>query len=208
VTPVGEAATGRVAGWALVLALLPMLAACPDRSMDDAAALQKAGRTHEAAAAYFAIAKRDPANLAAWDQAIELWCRRLVDVGQCLGVLDVEKDRLGNLTRHKDALAEVLEGRARARLDQGLANAALEDLERAEKASPLKSSVFVVRAKAMVSLGRRREAIEALTRARTLDPENEEANALIPSLPDEAPSEEPFGGGQGVNSATKSAPRR
>lgn len=177
-------------------ALLPLiLCACPDTAMSDAAKLEAAGRTKEAAELYVRIAKHDPANLAAWDKAVELWCNKLVHVGECMSVLDLELDLLGKITRHANALSEVLELRARARLEQGLVEPALNDLDRAERANPRRASVHVARAKALVMLGRRGEAEAAIRAARKLDPNDEEANAMIAELPATDTSTESFGGG-------------
>lgn len=167
----------------LVLVAALGISGCPDRSMTEARDLEASGKLAEAGRAYVTIAKLDPANLAAWDAAIRIWCTRLVHVGECMGVLDLELDRLGNLHRHKDALAEALEHRARARLEQGLAKAALADLERAEKASPERSAIFAVRAKALMMLGEPEEAITSLKRARRLDPSEREAEDLFKDLP-------------------------
>ncbi len=170
-----------------------LLQGCPERPLAGAEALEQKGELAAAAQQYVRIAKADPANLAAWDRAIQIQCRTRIDVGACMGVLELELDLIGSLERHRDALAEVLERRARARLDQGMAEAALEDLTRAQRAAPLRASVQVAQAKALASLGRAAEARRVLLAARQLDPGNAEANALFADLP--ADPEEEFGGG-------------
>lgn len=175
------------------LLLLLLLYACPAHPFADAEALERAGDLEGAAQHYVRLAKADPANLAAWDRAIELQCKKRIDVGACIGILDLELDLIGSLARHHDALGEVLERRARARLEQGMAEAALGDLDRAERAAPLRSSIQVVKAKAYASLGKAREARQALEAARRLEPGNEEANAFFADLPPDP--EEEFGGG-------------
>ncbi len=167
-----------------------LLAACPERPLDQAHRLAGEGRWEAAGEAYLAVAKADPASLGAWDGAVEAWCQRLANVGQCLSVLDLELDLLGNLNRHADALAEALERRARARLEQGLAQPALDDLARAEMAAPERASVLVAKARALIALGKSQAAKEALHQAKKLDPRNAEADQLWPELPDE----EHFGG--------------
>lgn len=184
---------GKAAFWTTAPLLAALLLGCPTDPLAEAKALEAAGELKAAARAYVRVAKADPANLAAWDRAIDIQCRRRIDVGACMGILDLELDRLGSLKRHHDALSEVLERRARARLEQGLAKAALEDLVRAKKAAPGRASVLVVEAKALATLGRADEAHRTLLKARSLDPSNEEASALFAELP--KPSEERFGGG-------------
>ena len=179
---------------------------CPDTSMKDAEALAAAGKLEPAAQRYLAIARKDPANLAAWDQAVELSCRQRVHVGDCLSILDLELELLGNVSRHHEALSEVLERRARQRLSKGMIQPALGDLERAEKAGPGRASVFVVKAKVYNAIGERDRAIAAIEQARKLDPNNEEANAVakkLPAPPPPPPVEEGFGG----TSTTSAAPR-
>ena len=185
----------------LALPLALLLAGCPAREMNKAKALEDEGRLPEAADAYQRIARREPANLAAWDRAIELWCNRLVHVGNCMGVLDLELELLGTVNRHHEALSEVLELRARARLEQGLVEPALTDLERAEKAAPGRASVHVARAKAYVMVGQRAAAEDEIRRARELDSGNDEADEIIAELPaltaTRAPAiDEGFGGGK------------
>jgi tetratricopeptide (TPR) repeat protein len=150
---------------------------------------------------YLDIAKADPANLAAWDAAIELWCRKSTNVGECMGVLDLELKLLGNVELHKEALSEVLELRARARTEQGLIDAALADLDRAERALRTRSTVFSARARALLKASRRDEALEALKHARELDPKNEEVDELSKVLsgahaPEKPKSDEDRFGGQ------------
>ncbi|MFO0724571.1 MAG: hypothetical protein U1E65_12360 [Myxococcota bacterium] len=171
------------------------LSACQTRPFESARALESAGKLSEAAIAYRDLAKTDPSNLPAWDKAIELFCRKIGDVGECLGVLDLELDRLGKIDRHSDALAEVLETRARARLEQGLVDAALDDLGRGERVSPGRASLFVVEARALLMKGQQAQATRAIDRARTLDPNNREADALVASLGSAGRADDaPFGG--------------
>ncbi|MBK6684037.1 MAG: tetratricopeptide repeat protein [Deltaproteobacteria bacterium] len=175
-------------------ALFLCLTACPDRPLEEGQRLEAAGRFDEAGEVYLTTAKDDPANLAAWDAAVDLWCRRQINVGQCMIVLDVELQLLGTLDRHQDALAEVLELRARARLEQGMTDAAWSDLVRAEKAAPKKASVLVAMARVKVALGQSAEAEALLDRAKRLDPKQAEADELLKSLPKTPPPEENFGG--------------
>jgi tetratricopeptide (TPR) repeat protein len=170
-----------------------ILAACPANDLEKARALEREGRISEAGELYVDLAKKDPANLGAWDGAVELYCRKHVNVGECISVLDLELDRLGNLERHHDALSEVLELRARARIEQGVIDAALTDLERAEKAGAKRSTVYSAKARAMVHLGRMDDARLALDRAKELDPKNEEIDELLKLLPVKTP-EDGFGG--------------
>lgn len=177
---------------ALVLTL-PALAGCPDRPLDRGAELEAKGQLTEAGELYVELVKLDPANLPAWDRAVELWCKKKVDVGQCMNVLDLELDKLGNLARHHDALAEVLELRARARIEQGIVDAALSDLDRAERASPKRATLYTARARALIHVGRRADAVTALKRARDLEPTNAEIEELLKLLPEDAP-DDGFGG--------------
>ncbi|MEQ9499026.1 MAG: tetratricopeptide repeat protein [Deltaproteobacteria bacterium] len=167
------------------------LTGCPDDSLDRARKLEAEGRIREAGELYQHIAKKDPANLGAWDGAVDLWCNKHVDVGACMGVLDLELDLLGNVERHRDALSEVLELRARARAENGMAQAALTDLERAEKAGPERPTVYTAKARVLMMLGRPDEAHDALDVAKRLDPNNAEADALYKELPSKDPG---FGG--------------
>ncbi len=170
---------------------LIFLAGCPDTNMDEAKDLRAQGQHEQAGDLFFTLAKRDPANLGAWDGAIQAFCRDEVRVGRCLDVLDYELEVLGNLDRHKDALGEVLEARARARLDQGLVDAALGDLDRAERAAPGRAPTLVVRAKCLLKKGAVKAATEALYRAKKIDPQSAEADAVFRALPK---GEDSFGG--------------
>ncbi len=183
--------------WAGLLILM----GCTSNTVDVARRHERLGDIHRAATLYLAAAKRDPANLAAWDGAVRTRCTLGTDVGRCLGVLDLELDLLGNVVRHRDALANVLEARARARLTQGLVKSALEDLARAARAAPNRATLYTARAKAHTMLGHNAEALEALLLARKLDPHNQEANLLFREIPtqaparDDDPSDQTFGGG-------------
>ena len=163
--------------------LILALCACPERALDGARALEASGDLAGAAAAHVEAARRDPANLAAWDGAVRLWCKELHRIDACLEVLDLELDLLGNLQRHRDVLSEALEARARARLEQGLAKSALMDLERARKAGPSRASVMVATARAYVALGAREAAVQSLEKARQLDPNNAEADQVARMIP-------------------------
>ncbi|MCC7386848.1 MAG: tetratricopeptide repeat protein [Deltaproteobacteria bacterium] len=185
----------------LALSSVIALAACPASPFEEAERLEKADQTREAAAAFRAIAGSDPANLAAWDRAVALYCRKLIDVGECTKTLDLELRLLGKLDRHREVLSEVLEERARARLDEGLAKTALMDLERAMQAGPGRASVHSARAKVYLSLGEWEMAQQALEKARALDPNHAESQELIKLLPPEsstravgAEEDAPFGG--------------
>ncbi len=170
----------------VALALAGALTACPNRPLDAARAALEAGRLDEAGEAFLAAAHRDPALLGAWDGAVEAWCVRAAHVGRCLSVLDLELDRLGSVDRHKDALSEALEGRARARMAAGLVQAALEDLDRAALAAPERAPVLVARARALAMLGQRDEALAALEAAQTIDPshpELDEVRRMVPGPP-------------------------
>jgi len=187
----------------VALCSLPLalaLAGCPSSEMEDAKALAAGGRYLEAGAAFKDIARADPANLAAWDGAIDAFCRKEVRVGECMGVLDLELELLGNLDRHADALSEALDARARARLEQGLVDPALADLARAEKAAPDRAPVLVTKARALIMKGQSEAALEALYRAKKIDPSFAEADEVFRLVPKEdtkphAPPEEQFGGG-------------
>ena len=170
---------------------LGLLCGCPERPLAAAEAHLAAGDPKAAGAAFVDAAKRDPANLAAWDGAIDAHCVRRVDVGDCLNVLDLELQILGDLQRHRDVLSEVLERRARERLTAGMADAALADLARAEKAAPNRAVIHAIRARVYLSLGRRAEALESIRRAKTIDPRLEETDRIISELP---PPDEAFGG--------------
>lgn len=195
-------------GWSL-----PLLTACPARALDEARALEAEGHLQEAGERYVAIAREDPANLAAWNRAVDLWCRKSTNVGECMSVLDLELHVLGNVDRHKEALAEVLEARARARLQQGLVDAALDDLSRAERAMPKRASVYTARARALAARRDRDEAIAALHRARELDPQNPEIAEILAQLdaaaqPPPSSPDEGFGGAADHAPPPASPPRR
>lgn len=177
----------------LLSALAITLAACPANDLEKARALEREGKIAEAGELYVDLAKKDPANLAAWDGAVDLYCKKHVHVGQCMSVLDLELDRLGTLERHHDALSEVLELRARARIEQGIIDAAMSDLERAEKAGPRRSTVQSAKARALVAVGKMDDARAALKKARELDPKNEELLEIEKMLPGDGPAED-FGG--------------
>lgn len=186
-------AVSRTRPAALALALV-LAGGCTQTPIEAADALARDGKKVEALAAFKAIAKKDPAHLAAWDRAVALACRELVDVGECLGVLDLELELLGKLDRHHDALGEVLERRARARVDQGLLDAALDDLARAERAAPERAGVFVVRALALVARGERAAARASLERAAVLDPQAPGLSAAAARVEGMAADDAPFGG--------------
>lgn len=146
------------------------LAACPQDPLADARASEDRGDHRAAAEAYLEAAKRDPALLAAWDGAVRIWCREHVDVARCLGVLDYELELLGPVPRHADALSESLEARARARMEKGLIDPALDDLLRAERAAPERASVRITRAEAYLMRGQTERARAELETAAKLDP--------------------------------------
>lgn len=182
--------------WPFAVTALLGLTACPERPLEAGKKLEESGRFAEAGELYLHTAKEDPANLAAWDAAVDLWCRRQINVGECMTVLDVELQLLGTLDRHQDALAEVLELRARARLEQGLVEAALADLDRAEKAAPNRATVWVAQARCYLALGKADEAERLLDRAKKKDPHLAEADELLRTLPRAPAPEEGFGGGK------------
>ncbi|MEO1227297.1 MAG: hypothetical protein AAFZ18_00220 [Myxococcota bacterium] len=181
---------------AAITLFLTFLAGCPQNPIEGARRALERGDLDEAGETFLRVARADPAHLAAWDGAVEVWCRRKVAVARCLEVLDLELDFLGSIARHHDALAASLESRARARLESGLAKSALEDLERAEAAAPERASIHVVRARALGMLGQSEAARAALDRALTLDPHHREGRALLEDLSDEGASgdEARFGG--------------
>lgn len=167
--------------------------------MEQAKDLSRQGSHPQAGELFFAIAKSDPANLGAWDGAIDSFCRKEARVGRCMDVLDYELQVLGNLERHKDALGEALEARARARLEQGLLEAALSDLDRSDRAAPGRPATLVLRARALLMQGQRQPALDALYKAKKLDPNFEEADEVFELVPDEVPGaqrppEAAFGG--------------
>ncbi len=159
---------------------------CPDRRLADARALVEAGRYEEAGDAFVRLAKTDPANLGAWDGAVQLWCRDQVNVGRCMTVLDLELQLLGSLQRHRDALSEVLERRGRARLEKGLVEAALKDFDRAVSAAPERPSVHTARARVFMMRGETNAMLEALDRAKKLAPKHVEADELYQLVPTDA----------------------
>lgn len=167
--------------------------------MEDAKALSAAGKHQEAGELFFAIAKSDPANIGAWDGAIASFCQREARVGRCMDVLDLELQVLGNLERHKDALGQALEIRARARLEQGLTDAALSDLERSARAAPGRAVTLILRARAHLMKGEHEAALQTLYKAKKIDPNNNEADEVFQMIPREvegsAPAvEDSFGG--------------
>jgi tetratricopeptide (TPR) repeat protein len=191
----------------LTAAALTGLAACPARPLASAREARAEGRLEAAGDAYLAAARRDPALLGAWDGAVDVWCRERVHIARCLGVLDLELELLGTVARHRDALSVALESRARARIEAGLAEAALADLERAAKAAPERGRVHVAKARALIMLGRREAALEALATARRLEPglpEADEVADLVPAPPARVDDDEPGFGG--VRPGTEPAP--
>ncbi len=170
----------------LSLSLVALLA-CPGSPIDEARRLEAAGEREGAAERYQAVARADPANLAAWDAAVRLWCRELARIDRCVGL---ELELLGDLASHREALGEALEARGRRRLEAGLVDAALGDLERAEKAAPRRASVHAAFARLWIARGDREAALRARDRARRLDPTLEELEALTETRP----TEEGFGG--------------
>lgn len=193
------ARAGSVLGRSLLLSCLGVSLACPQSPLAEAESALSRGDLLRAGQAYLTAARRDPALLAAWDGAVKTYCGRVVHVARCLEVLDLEQRLLGAiLPRHRDALSVSLEARARARLETGLAEAALEDLFRAARAGPRRASVAAATARAHAMLGRREEAIEALERARRLNPDLGELDAIRDVIPGPAPvlrqHEEAFGG--------------
>ncbi|MEM7679354.1 MAG: hypothetical protein AAF449_25555 [Myxococcota bacterium] len=172
-----------------ILALSLAMAGCPDTRLAEARRLAGAGHTDKAGAAFVALAKADPANLGAWDGAVQLWCNDQVNVGECMSVLDLELQLLGDLQRHRDVLSEVLERRARERLTQGMVDAALSDLDRAAKAAPERATVYTARARAFMMLGRTEAIRRALKKAKKLEPRLSEIDELYRQIP-------------GVNTAT------
>lgn len=180
--------------WLVFGAFVVALAGCAERPLEAAEALYASGDSAGAIKAFKAIARRDPAHLAAWDRAVQIACRDKVDVGECLGVLDLELELLGKLDRHHDALAEVLERRARARIDEGLLDAALDDLARAENAAPGRAGVQVARALALVARGDRAGAVGALERAARIDPHAPGMAAVHARVAGLSADDAPFGG--------------
>ena len=184
----------------LVLVAAVVGAACTEVPLDRARRLSKAGRHLEAGESYLAAARAHPALLAAWDGAIDAFCTKEVRIGRCLDVLDLELSLLGPVPRHQEVLSAALEHRARLRLERGLVDAALADLERAERAGPRRATVFTARARALVARGEHTEAERAVLRALELDPDLEGARELTLELSTAAPDDAPenrFGGPRG-----------
>lgn len=127
-----------------------LIAACARGDLDAARRLEAEGRLRAAGAAFQRLAESDPANLAAWDGAVRIWCRRLAAVGRCAAVLGEERARIGRVERHEAALFDALVGRAHARIDAGLIAAAADDIARAEKMRM--ASPRLVAAKARLAL--------------------------------------------------------
>ncbi len=166
---------------------------CPSRGIDGARKLENEGKLAEAAAAYKEVATKETQNLAAWDRAVDLTCDKLGRIDECAQLLDLELSILGSITRHRDALSSALEKRARARTEQGLPDAAIQDLDRAQKASPWRATVYAARARAHAMLGHRNSAEHDIEKAKEIDPTLAEGDALAFELP--APDPEPgFGG--------------
>lgn len=169
---------------------LCLLYGCPDAPLSAATQAEAAGQTDRAAELYLAQAKRDPANLKAWDGAVRIRCTQQARIGACLSVLDLELKLLGAVDRHAQALSATLEQRAQQRLEAGLLDPALSDLDRAQRISPQRAAPWVLRARVYMARGQRAEALKAILQARSLDPNNPDATALMAQLPSEAP----FGG--------------
>lgn len=185
-----------------------VLAGCPDDPLAEPRALEQRGATEAAGEAYLEAAKADPALLAAWDGAIRIFCQERADVGRCLAALDFELDLLGEVDRHADALAEALESRARARLEQGLVEPARSDLERAEKVAPQRASLHAAFARIHLALGERSQARARLRRARSLDPNLAELETLWAlAHPPESASDVPAVDGAPPDGAAEAAPR-
>lgn len=69
--------------------------------------------------------------------------------------------------RHADLLAEALETRGRARLEQGLVDAGMDDLTRCPEVAPDQASVFSAQARACLMMGRKIEAQERIEQVTT-----------------------------------------
>ncbi|MBX2812685.1 MAG: tetratricopeptide repeat protein [Myxococcales bacterium] len=156
---------------------------CPENPLREAYQAQSHGQLNEAGDTFLRVARSDPANLAAWDGAIAIFCQQRVHVARCLEVLDLELELLGTVHRHRDALSLALEGRASARMDRGLAQAAIEDLARAETVTPNRANIAVLQARAWTMLGQREEALIALERAFSLDSKHPELDLIRAWLP-------------------------
>lgn len=178
----------------LAIGALSTLIGCPQDPLAEARALEQRGESIAAAEAFRLAAKRDSANLAAWDGAVRLYCEELARVGECLSTLDLELDLIGNVARHTAAYASALEQRARARLESGMAAEAEADIERALRVTPDRASLFVVRARARLARGQREEAEKDLSRARQLDPNQAEANEVVKTLREGLEPQDTFGG--------------
>jgi tetratricopeptide (TPR) repeat protein len=168
---------------------------CPDDPLAEPHRLEREGEFAQAAQAYLNAARADPANLAAWDGAVRVACEVRLDVAACLEVLDLELEVLGSVQRHADALAYSLERRARARLEQGLVEAAAADLKRAEAAAPERGVIHATWARLHLAQGDVEAARRALDEARKRSPDLPELKALYQLLESAAPSDpEGFGG--------------
>lgn len=168
---------------------------CPDDPLAKPRGLEARGEFAQAAQAYVDVARADPANLAAWDGAVRVACEVRLDVAACLKVLDFELEVLGSVQRHADALATSLERRARARLEQGMVEAAAADLRRAEAAAPERGVVHATWARLHLARGDVEAARRALEEARHRTPDLPELKGLYQLLESAAPSDpEGFGG--------------
>lgn len=169
----------------LLLSFTAALIACPDRGLDRAEQALAAGRFDEAGEAYLNLARRDPAMLAAWDGAIQVWCVKQVRIGRCLEVLDLEIQKLGVVARHQKVLTRALASRAEARLRQGLFEAAASDLDRAENAGPPDAWVLRLRAEIWMAKGDPVKARAALKDAAELEPDHPDLRRLLDALPED-----------------------
>ncbi|MEM1026279.1 MAG: tetratricopeptide repeat protein [Myxococcota bacterium] len=170
-------------------------AGCPTDPLQEAREFEKRGEFAQAAQMFLEAARSDPALLGAWDGAVRIHCEVRVDVASCLEVLDLELEVLGSVQRHADALAESLERRARARLEQGLLDSAASDLQRAEAAGPERGSVHAVWARLHLARGDPSKARRSLDAARARTPDLPELEGLYQVLEAQAPSDpEGFGG--------------
>lgn len=151
---------------------------CPDDPLAEARKLERDRQLAEAAAAYLEVARADPAHLAAWDAAARIHCRERRSISDCLQLLDLELELLGQVERHGALLAEALEARGRARLKQGMVHAALEDLTRSQEVAPDRASIFLAQARAYLMQGRQVEAEERIRQARRREPGHPELDEL------------------------------
>lgn len=174
----------RLSGWALTtfLAVCCGLYGCPERPLKQAQTLEKEGQYEKAGDMFLRAAKDSPGNLPAWDGAVRMFCEQEVRVGRCLEVLDLELQVIGNLDRHRNVASQALNRRARARLDQGMVDAAASDLARAEKLGPPLPEVLLTRARIALAQGKQDEAVQALLRAKKLQPDFTEAEVLLREL--------------------------